>query len=318
MHCLNPREIINPHYSKRREKGRAALAAWRLAHHPDLYPDDYKILIPCGKCLGCLRDLARSWRVRLLHEYLYGSHRSALFITLTIDELNYEKFQKSNFVTTAFRSFIDRLRYYVKGRKSPKRFFVSELGETTGRLHFHGIIFDHPEIDTFVLRRCWPYGFISCKPVCSARQLTYITKYITKPVAEFHRPYVFASPGLGAGYLLQSNWMDWHHAGDSEFPINMFCRFDHFVYSLPRYYRDKIFSPVEIAGFKDVLSGSDRPFEKVLGRITYTDRLQFAKDRERLYATTLRQGKSRLPARPLADSFSQTNPYLDPPNEFLL
>ena len=42
----------------------------------EIYSEDYHVLIDCGTCLGCLRDKARSWRVRLLHEHMFGNHDS--------------------------------------------------------------------------------------------------------------------------------------------------------------------------------------------------------------------------------------------------
>lgn len=292
-HCLHTIEITNPHWNENTVLGCKNLFGWRIAFgKPKGYPDDYKILVPCGQCLGCLRDKATQWRVRLFHEHLYGNHKNCICLTLTINPQYYERFQTRKGMASSMRAFIDRLRYYTPGRKSPKRFFISELGEERGRLHFHGFVWDC-EIPEHELARAWRYGFICAKPLRSAKQLAYATKYITKPAVAFHKPTLFVSPGLGKGYLEQSNWMRWHHQGDGDLNINLSCRFDHFVYALPRYYRDKIFSPNEIADLKVLLSRPDRPFEKVFNRQTYFAPVPYLSAREQVYATTLRSGRSK-------------------------
>ena len=87
---------------------------------------------------------------------------------------------------------------------------------------------------------------------------------------------------------------------------------------MPRYYRSKIFTDDEIRNFKVLLSKSERPFEKVLGRQTYTDPLTFAQDRAKLFEVTLRSGKSKsLTPKLRKDSLREYNPY-DNTDEFTL
>lgn len=317
-HCLRPHQIINPHFNPETTLGAKNLRVWRVANKsPQGYPDDYQILIDCGTCLGCLRDKARSWRVRLLHEHMFGNHDSCTCLTLTIAPEYYEQFQTKAGMASAMRAFIDRLRYYTPGRRSPKRFFISELGEDRGRLHFHGFVWDC-NIPRRDLERSWRYGFICARPLRSAKQLSYATKYITKPAVDFHKPTIFVSPGLGLSYCNQERWRSWHKKGNANDPLNLYCKFDSFVYAMPRYYRSKIFTDDEIRNFKVVLSKSERPFEKVLGRQTYTDPLAFAQNREQLLATTLRSGKSKsLTSKSRKDSLREFNPY-DNTNEFTL
>lgn len=317
-HCLRPHQIINPHFDPKTTLGAKNLRVWRVANKsPQGYPEDYQILIDCGTCLGCLRDKARSWRVRLLHEHMFGNHDSCTCLTLTIAPEHYEQFQTKAGMASAMRAFIDRLRYYTPGRRSPKRFFISELGEERGRLHFHGFVWDC-DIPKRDLERSWRYGFICARPLRSARQLSYATKYITKPAVDFHKPTIFVSPGLGQSYCNQERWRSWHKKGNANDPLNLYCKFGSFVYAMPRYYRSKIFTDDEIRNFKVVLSKSERSFEKVLGRQTYTDPLAFAQNREQLLATTLRSGKSKsLTSKPRKDSLREFNPY-DNTDEFTL
>lgn len=82
-HCLRPHQIINPHFNPKTALGAKNLRVWRIANgSPQGYPEDYQILIDCGTCLGCLRDKARSWRVRLLHEHMFGNHDSCTCLTI--------------------------------------------------------------------------------------------------------------------------------------------------------------------------------------------------------------------------------------------
>lgn len=310
MHCLNPKEIINPHWSPHRSEGRANLRAFRVLHHdPQKYPEDYKIIIPCGNCVGCLRDYARAWRVRLLHEHQYGNHSNCLCLTLTINPENYEKFQSKEDMRRCLRMFFDRLRFYIRRRRVPKHFFVSELGEKKGRLHFHGFLWDC-SVNLFDLRRAWSYGFIWVDQLRSDKQLAYCTKYITKPAVAWHKPTVFVSPKLGEAYTHDLQWTAWHHQGNCDSNINLCCRFGDYVYALPAYYKNKIFTPAELSRFKVLLSELDRPFRKILGRTAYTDPLSFARAREALLVDSVRQGRSKIVVPKPASNFF--NAYENP------
>jgi len=87
---------------------------------------------------------------------------------------------------------------------------------------------------------------------------------------------------------------------------------------MPRYYRTKIFTDDEIRNFKVLLSKSERPFEKVLGRQAYTEPLSYAQDRAGLLEVTLRSRKSEpITSGARKDSLREFNPY-DDTNEFTL
>lgn len=293
--CLHPVYLTNPHWNKSTSLGKRNLALWRAMNPGKIYPDDYKIFVPCGKCLGCRKDRARQWRVRLLHEHMFGKHFNCICLTLTIDNDNYAKFSDKAGIKACLRSFLDRLRYYTSSRKLPKRFFVTELGEERDRLHFHGFMWDI-DVSYDKIRRCWSYGFIWIDKLKSVKQLSYATKYITKPSFKFHYPLVFVSPGLGSDYLKQRNWQDWHRK-DPDCFLRMYCTFNGWTYSLPHYYRRKMFGTAEILRHKLLLSKHERPFKKFfLGR-SYVDARQYATDRDKMYETTVRTSKTRVVKR---------------------
>lgn len=93
--------------------------------------------LPCGKCLACRLEYARSWAVRCVHES--KMHEENSFITLTYSDdhvgnnkLDYQDFQK----------FMKRLR-----RAYPNKTIgfnaVGEYGEKTKRQHWHAILFGY-------------------------------------------------------------------------------------------------------------------------------------------------------------------------------
>ncbi|AXF52772.1 MAG: replication initiator protein [Microviridae sp.] len=297
-HCLNPITIKNPRFKKGKKNGLSDPYCSEEARESQraidaCYPYIPYIQIPCGVCLGCLRDKANEWRVRLFHEQMYGNHTSTLCLTLTVSDEYIEKFKDRKSVALCFRAFHDRLRYYTPGRRTPKHFYISELGEKRGRLHFHGFIWD-AEVRDHQIAAAWRYGFICAKPLRSYKQLAYCAKYVTKPAVRWHKPMVFCSPGLGAGYFEQQQWIDWNHSPSDLAPINNCVKFERFVYAMPAYYRSKIFSHVERGNCQKVLFESGGPRTKILGRTSYTDQRSYQEAREALYQVTLRSGKSRV------------------------
>lgn len=116
--------------------------------------------IPCGKCDLCLvtRRYERALRISLEAEFWpYGTH----FITLTFDdahlgsgELDHDEW--SQFMKNFRQKFcqvkyckLNRLNARKQGRESSLTFkelrqvMCGEYGDTFGRKHFHGIIFNH-------------------------------------------------------------------------------------------------------------------------------------------------------------------------------
>lgn len=148
----------------------------------DVYDYSYKsITLPCGNCIGCRLDRAKSWALRNYHEASVSN--SACFITLTfgdaatIDNVfrlrqfsslsRSKKFAEARkrvntLVRGDFSSFIKRLRkelykgYEYYDENGVKRFFqlkeglrfyaCGEYGELNSRPHYHALIynFDFP------------------------------------------------------------------------------------------------------------------------------------------------------------------------------
>lgn len=141
------------------------------------------LLLPCGKCDGCLFERSRQWAVRCMHEC--QMHESSVFATLTYAEspwsLDYHHFQL----------FMRSLR-----RRAPGvRFFMcGEYGERFFRPHYHACLFgvDFPDRKLFsdnrdhgrlytsdILSKCWPHGFCSIGDV-TFDSAAYVARYVLK------------------------------------------------------------------------------------------------------------------------------------------
>lgn len=145
--------------------------------------------LPCGKCLGCRKDRARAWKIRILHEaQMYDSN---LCLTLTYDEHHLPDSYSIEY--RHFQLFMKRLRKNVGGANgSPLRYFVcGEYGGFTGRPHFHAIVFNlwFPDMVPFrqgyktssILEDTWSQGDVSIGLV-DARSAAYVAGYVNKKV----------------------------------------------------------------------------------------------------------------------------------------
>lgn len=100
---------------------------------------DKPVVVPCGKCLGCLMTRAFYWSVRCSCESLY--HDESYFLTFTYDKEHLPS--DGNLCRAHFQNFMKRLRYYFPGYRI-KVFYCGEYGEHRHRPHYHAIIFGLP------------------------------------------------------------------------------------------------------------------------------------------------------------------------------
>lgn len=107
--------------------------------------DSRPLELPCGRCIGCKFDRARSWQVRIMHEaQLYEESQC---LTLTYDDAHLPASRSLEY--PHFQGFMKRLRRHYSGVSvlpdgaRPIRFFVAgEYGEIRKRPHFHAIVFN--------------------------------------------------------------------------------------------------------------------------------------------------------------------------------
>lgn len=207
-----------------------------------------RVVVPCGKCMACLSKARSHWSYRLKQEL--KSCSSAFFVTLTYDDdhLFFNNFGVPSVNKEHIQLFFKRLRkYYYGNSKSDIRYFLSsEYGPNTSRPHYHGIFFNIPDDFEGVQKQilnCWSHGHVHVGTVTGA-SIGYVAKYcVSKSFVPEDADKVFSlmsrRPGIGANYLT-SQVKEWHGAdsGDKYFVVG-----DGGVkQSMPRYYRDKIFS----------------------------------------------------------------------------
>lgn len=108
------------------------------------YPD-MPLEMPCGRCIGCRLEKTRQWKVRLVHESHFHVHR--WFVTLTYDDEHYPP--GGALVRRDMQLFMKRLRKrrFGNARGTLRYLYCGEYGETTGRPHYHAVMFgvDFPD-----------------------------------------------------------------------------------------------------------------------------------------------------------------------------
>lgn len=112
------------------------------------------LLVPCGKCLACRIQKRKEWSLRVIHEM--EDYNDSTFVTLTYSDNHlpdYESIRKLD-----LQKFFKRLRFYASPRKL-KYFACGEYGPTTGRPHYHSIIFglSLSKSDKKLVIDSWPY-----------------------------------------------------------------------------------------------------------------------------------------------------------------
>ena len=123
MRCTDPRTVGF--------KTDGKTIAWSLKDHSKEYAN---FQLPCGQCLNCRLDYARTWAIRCVHEA--KMHAKSSFITLTFSDAHLGD-NKLNY--TQFQLFMKRLR---KDHGKGIGFFATgEYGTQTKRQHWHAIIF---------------------------------------------------------------------------------------------------------------------------------------------------------------------------------
>lgn len=215
------------------------------------YTGDW-MTFPCGKCPDCCARRASGWSFRLVQQGRVS--KSAMFVTLTYNwshlEFSKNGFKSLNKVT--LQCFFKRLRKRYPA-KTIKYYAVGEYGGQRGRPHYHIILFN---ADQNGVVQSWrdndgnPIGDVHFGDVREA-SIGYVLKYISKDRrrrkhARDDRMPEFAtmSKGLGLNYISPAI-VRWHKEDLLE---RMYCVVPNSggkKISMPRYYKDKIYSRTE-------------------------------------------------------------------------
>lgn len=108
---------------------------------------DRVLEVPCGRCMGCRVERARSWAIRCVHES--QMHERNCFLTLTYDDENLPGDRSVD--VKHWQEFAKKLRAHL-ARKCQleehstgccrfRYFAVGEYGDTTSRAHYHALLF---------------------------------------------------------------------------------------------------------------------------------------------------------------------------------
>ena len=245
--CLYPLRIRNPGYESLVDCQHRSPFSDSTG---DVIPPDYEVDVPCGKCWQCLRQKRFEIVLRLkVEQSVIPPGTRSYFVTLTFDQDCYVKYAFD--YGLCVRRWLDKLRKrYGKFRY----WFISELGEKTHRLHFHGILFGMPDIPYKDLCSTWTYG-ISWYGYCTDRTCGYITKYMIKQQVDkgqIYKPIKIYSKSIGAGrdgsgvdYLSKHvGFRDPQCPGD--YPDCVVLPGSPYTYAIPRYYFGKLFGEVAL------------------------------------------------------------------------
>lgn len=179
MPCFSPREGF-----------RAIGGGW--TSNPKTAYVDQPLSVPCGGCIGCRADRAKSWAVRCVHEL--QMHERSCFITLTYSPENIPP--GSTLVKRHVQLFLKRLRKLAADNRI-SYFGCGEYGSNFDRPHYHIILFgiDFDDKKRFkagtggkgtlytseTLERLWPYGF-STVGAATYESAAYTARYCLKKI----------------------------------------------------------------------------------------------------------------------------------------
>lgn len=103
------------------------------------------------------------------------------FVTLTFAE-NLTDIKKAN---QSFKTFIQRLNYYLKKNKKPKLKYIAVIEfQERGAIHYH-LLCNAPYINNSTLNEIWGNGFVRINKIDNIDNVgAYVTKYMNKDLAD--------------------------------------------------------------------------------------------------------------------------------------
>lgn len=226
MACLTPYYIKNPR-----------------AHLPN---QENHIPVPCNKCAECYNRRTSAWSFRMVEHAKHST--TCHFITFTYEE---PPLSPNGFMTLQkkdWQDFVKRLRFLQHGSKKSniQYYCAGEYGDTYQRPHYHAIIYNTtPEL----CERAWRAGGLrfghtftgTVTPASTGYCAKYINKGVWKPKHkrdDRNPQFSLMSKGLGSSYLSEQK-VRFHQSDHSR---NYITLDGGQKVSLPRYYRDKIFT----------------------------------------------------------------------------
>lgn len=194
-------------------------------------------IVPCGKCVNCLKRKANDWYIRVKHEMRStepGMNNYHVTLTYNDENLpanNMPSKQDIQLFHKRLRKNLDRKMLY---------YLISEFGEKFGRVHYHGLYFNVPNSQEFLnhLEKSWNKGTVYISQLNESNIRYVVNHNITRDVKKGEFALMSRRPAIGKTYL-ETNFREMQHYVDICKPIVQ--DYQH-VYSMPRYYKDKLFN----------------------------------------------------------------------------
>lgn len=208
------------------------------------YLSKQDMVVPCGNCPFCAATRRSDWATRLHYEARL--HYGSKFVTLTYADAHLTwAHLRPQLVKKDLQDWFKRVR---KKGYNFRYYAVGEYGSKTFRPHYHVILFG--EVPDDVIRKTWHLGQVHIGKVTQA-SINYCLGYLSHSRTwqmKHHRarPFTLMSrgrgkiKGLGCNYLSPA-MIAWHKCGRKNYVI-----VDGEKRHLPRYYKTKIFSKIDL------------------------------------------------------------------------
>lgn len=238
MKCLTPISVENKRYKELKPK----------------YPNVTRFnLVPCGKCVNCLKNYINTWVYRFQMESRTSTY--SYFVTLTYDD----EFLPSKGVSKSeIQRFFKRVRKGFSESEIPlelKYFCIAEYGPTTFRPHYHFVAFSNLPI---CFENYWNKGFVAQDDVLTER-FVYVAKYhVTKgqiQVEGKNPTFSLISNSIGLSGFKE---IDLVNAINNESYV---FNDDGFRIAIPKYFKDKLNLPKYLKPIKNSLNGDPRHYD---------------------------------------------------------
>jgi hypothetical protein len=243
MQCIEPKHIRNKKEGSTRD---------------DL------LLVPCGKCLPCRNARVNQWAFRLEQE---AKGKYAYMFTLTYEKSPRTKNGKQTLKKRDLQLFFKKVRAATNraarlvgarggvnnnvkealeklGNPHKYKYYaVGEYGTRYRRPHYHVIMISgmHNMLD--IVEKQWQHGIVHHAPL-NIKTIRYTLKYLSKDAGrakgEGENEFQIMSKGIGKGFLKGSIINYYKNTLNNYVVLD-----DGRKASLPRYYKDKIFTEDE-------------------------------------------------------------------------
>lgn len=236
-----------------------------------------EMVVPCGRCPFCAATRRSDWATRLHYEGL--KHYGSKFVTLTYDDKNLTwNHGNPQLVKSDLQNFFKRLR---KAGHAFRYYAVGEYGSRTYRPHYHVLLFG--DVPREAIDFAWtkvvqgkraPIGLTHVGNVTQA-SINYCLGYMVngkswQMLHKRERPFCLMSrrPGLGSNYL-SKDMVSWHKSDRKNYVL-----LDGEKRHLPRYYKTKIFSKVDLV--RIAVRDQKAVFKKMVEWIRHPKRMRMA------------------------------------------